>query len=406
MADMLAHEVFTRFELNADPTLRTSVPAYGGSELWVPVFEDGVDLAPSVESEDVATEHRDPGVRYSVFTGRNKNGGQIITPLYPENIGFLFDLPLVMAAAGIPKYFGCQQYWDTTLTGGDTGREFLGLLANGFTLNFDRENPGVLQWTMDTLINAETGVTSGPPASVTWPGQKPYRTEGVYIDFDATGLGAWSGDNPDIQTLELTFSNAMTVGTHRPNLTVGQEHYNMTWTKAHRGTPTLGLRFTIVVTDSAHLAFLRSRELESISMRIALVGSSPSGNTTSTDADVTAGSGTGSAIDVVSTSGFAAGDQVFLLQPNAGKFNVALIDSVASPTLELDDVKVSMDGGAEAITVTNTAAELLIESAEVKVVSKPRKNGNVRVVDIEATAVLAAGNTTIVLHRAYNDDAA
>jgi hypothetical protein len=90
MANLLKYAQWHRFGVNSTGTARTGTPS---SYTTIPVLADGVNLAGSIETENLDTEHKDNGVRWSLLKNRNREKGTIRCPLFPENV-FLLDMPL------------------------------------------------------------------------------------------------------------------------------------------------------------------------------------------------------------------------------------------------------------------------------------------------------------------------
>ncbi len=388
MGDLFKHQMFMQLGVNSSPTARTGTPA---ASLWIPVFEDGVAMAGSVETSDINTEHKDRGTKYRIFARRNQEGGQIRTPIYPENAALLLGAA-VNENNGLPSYHTIEQYWGGGIltSGSGTGRKLAGCLFSGFSLSVDRGSPGPVELQLDGFLNADTEITSAAPTP-TWPTKTPYDTRNVFVDIDINE-GGFSGDNAQVKSCSLTFNQGVEVDAFLPNSTAA---LNGTWTKAYPGMPEVTCEFTLVMSDSAYADLLRANTLRTVQLRI--MGYSPEGaNTTTVDAE-TAGSAV--VVAVASAAGLAADDYV-LLWDSTGKQAVAKISSIAVNNLTLDVLDVGIAAGAQ---VYNTAWEIKVPELEIISVSAPTISGSVRVVNVSARAKLEAGQTSLLTLKAYND---
>jgi len=115
----------------------------------------------------------------------------------------------------------------------------------------------------------------------------------------------------------------------------------------------------------------------------------------------------GTAVDVTvdSTSGFAVDDYVLLDDVDNGRQAVGKVTTVGVGSLTIDTLDVTIDGsGSTTAKVYNTAWEVQVPLMEIVDSSRPSPQGNVRVVNVQMRANLEATNTTILTHKAYNDD--
>lgn len=476
MGDLLKSQVFSRFGVNSTPTDRLGSPT-----TWfnIPNEVDGTPDGNGIETFQLDTEHKDPGIKYGPFTAkRNAGAQQFKTPIYPENAKLLLDMALALQSTGLPAFHTFEQYFNTTLGGSPRaiGRRLTGLIATGFTLSFDRGNPQGLSFALDHLINGDyaittsainisaatnaspivittsashgyttgdvvtiVGVLGNTAANGTWPitvltgttfsltgstgngaytsggtvtknypgptfpAQSPYITKNCFVDLvfgDASNaLGAWSGDKLDLRSLSLSYKGPIDPDLFVPNPSVPE--LDMAWTKVFPGTPTLDISGQVIVADGSYLNLLRLNNLRKLKVRVMAYGATPSGITTS----ATNLAAAGTSIVVASSTGFAIGDQIILIQPTANLQQVVTITNIVSTTLTITAADVAMNGGTETILVRNTAFQVMASLALItQNPSKPKAAGNVRVADFAAQTVLPAGQTSIVSYLAYNDD--
>ena len=79
--------------------------------------------------------------------------------------------------------------------------------------------------------------------------------------------------------------------------------------------------------------------------------------------------------------------------------------TVGVGTITIDTLDTDIDGsGSNAANIYNTAWEIQVPELEIVSASRPSVQGNVRVVNVQMRANLEASNTTILTHKAYNDD--
>ena len=395
MADLPRHLMYTRIGVNSTPTSRTGSPS---SWYWLPVFEDGIQLNPDLEVQDVPTEHKTKGARYRVFTRRNANSGSISTPMFSQNAGLLMDATLSTTTGDLPKYHTLESYWgdasDTGLSGSNTGIQNVGVIFNGFSLSIDRQSPGPLTLEMEAFHNQYKSLTSD--ATPSWPPLNPYDTRNVYIDLDMDETG-FTGDNADIRSLSLSYTNNLELDVFAASSTAS---LNGTWTKVYAGIPELTVSTSLVVTDSTYPFYADALTLKKAQMRIMGYNPSASGSTTTSDNE---SAGASKVFTVGSTSGFATNDIVLIDDVANGRQSVGTA-TVGSGTITIDTLDTAIDGSVTAANIYNTAWELKIDELEVTSVSRPVVQGNVRVVNLEMRANLEGTNTVMMTHKAYNDD--
>ena len=399
MADLPRHDAFTRIGVNSVDTARTGSPS---TWYWLPVFEDGVQLNPSADVQDINTEHKDRGIRYRVFTRRNAEAGSINTPLFPANAGIMFDAAINTTTGDLTKYHTAESYWNTELSPStNSGMQVNGMLFNGFTLAVDRNSPGPIEFQLDCFLNEYKAIAEGSNPTPSWPPLNPNDSRNVFIDLDLEESG-FSGDNVDVRSVSLTYTNNIEVDVFSPSSTAT---LNGTWTKAYTGNPELNVEATLIVTDSTYPFLLDASTLRTAQLRIMGYNPDASGSTTTT-ASLTASTGTVE-MAVAGTSGLEADDYLLLDDVVNGRQAVSKVDQVNTGTgiCELENLDVDIDGsGATAANVYNTAWEIKVPEMEIVGASRPTVQGNVRVVNLQMRANLEATNSTILTHKAYNDN--
>jgi len=407
MGTITKDALFHRFGLNSSATDRAGSPS---TWVYLDPNQGGVTLAGNVESAPLQGEHKYPGSRFVLLQSRNRNKGQIQTPLFPEQAGTLLNLATNLSSDGIPGYATLETYWNATIGtsfGGetaDTGQKVTGVLCDGFSVEFNRKGAlGVLQLNLDCFLNAEYELESAAP-SPTFPSQEPYSVGRLFCDVDfaddSDAFGGWGGDASDLVSFGVNFQNGIEVYNHRLSGTAG---LNGTWTAAGLGEPSATINGRLVVTSSKYLDLIRHAELRKVRARLAGYGRSPSGSTTCTTS-LTAG--TSVTVAVAATTGFAVNDYVILYQTTANKFAVAKVTTVTpGVSIVVDTLDVSMNGGSETITVKNTAWEIKVPTAYIGSRSPLVVDGVVRAIDFQATATLVSGQTSVLTVKAYDDDA-
>ena len=397
MADLPRHDAFTRIGVNSVDTARTGSPS---TWYWLPVFEDGVQLNPSADVQDINTEHKDRGIRYRVFTRRNAEAGSINTPLFPANAGIMFDAAISTTTGDITKFHTAESYWSTALAPStNSGMQVNGMLFNGFTLAVDRNSPGPIEFQLDCFLNEYKAIASGSNPTPSWPPLNPNDSRNVYIDLDLEEAG-FSGDNVDVRSVSLTYTNNIEVDVFSPSSTAT---LNGTWTKAYTGNPELNVEATLIVTDSTYPFLLDASTLRTAQLRI--MGYNPDANGSSTTTDDESASASTVTFDFADASGFAVSDVVIFDDVDNGRQAVATITNIATDAVTVDALDVRIDGsGTTAANVYNTAWEIKVPEMEIVGASRPTVQGNVRVVNLQMRANLEATNTTILTHKAYNDD--
>lgn len=402
---------------------------YKQYQRWVPCFEDGFKVGERVKRIDANTQHKDRGPRYSWQGHRNRDAQSISTPIYPELAYFLLTLPVnKQSGTQIPYYFSAREYFDNTLgtgtanftgsgTGNDvaTAREALGMICSGWTIDFDRESEDAMTLNLDVLANQVATITSAFPSIPSsgagytylgWPGQNPYKSSNVYIDFEladysgsfATG---WTGDRLALVTASLKYSEGVQPYLSRPSSTAAQQN---TWTVAVPGTPTVEFQTSLLLNNSDYLRITGLTSLRKARARFMAVGDNPSGSTTS--ATNLAVSGT--TLVVASATGFHVGDVLLLEQPLAGKQQVVQITAISGTTFTITAADVAMDGSGagEDMVVRNTAFQIKVHSMDLAEQSEPTSNGNFKQVSITGSARLTPTTTTLLTVTSYNDDGA
>lgn len=399
MANLLKYAQWHRFGVNSTGTARTGTPS---SYTTIPVLADGVNLAGSIETENLDTEHKDNGVRWSLLKNRNREKGTIRCPLFPENVFLLLNSVLALNGNGIPDYYAWET-WFTNTVDTATGKGRYGILPDGFSLGFNRKDPNILDFSLEAFANQVLVKTSAAP-SPSFPAQNPYDTKGVFCDFiianTSNVLGAISGDLKTLRQLSIQFGNNLDLDLHLPDPTGS---LNMTWTDAMIGLRGLQFSGTLAASDIDHMTLPELGERRKLKIRLACVGGSPTGSTTST-ANVTAGAT--KTITVASTTGFAVNDYVIIYQTTANKFCVAKVTTVnAGVSLVVDTMDQAMDGSAgEALTIKNTAFEFTIPLGYVKSATDPVSDGNMRVVNFTGEALLDPTQSALYTFKGYNDD--
>lgn len=392
MSELYKHQMFMRMGVNSTATARTGTPS---SWYWVPVFEDGVAMTGSVETSDINTEHKDRGNKYRIFARRNHEGGQIRTPMYPQNAALLLGAA-VNNTAGLPHYHSVEQYWGAGVldSGSGTGRKLSGVLFGGMTLNIDRSGPGPVELQLDGMLNQDTEITGAAP-DPTWPSNGPYDTRNVFVDVDLNESG-FGGNNVDVKSLSITFNQGVEVDAYLPSAT---DSLNGAWTKAYPGTPEVTCEFSLVVTNSAYVDLLRNNTLRTVQVRV--MGYSPEGvNTTSTDNE---SAGTGNTFTVASAAGLTVNDYILLWDSANNKQAVAKIASISGSDVTIDTLDVAVNGSVTALEIYNTAWEIKIPKLEIVSVSAPTIAGAVRIVNVSARAKLESGQTSLLSVKAYNE---
>lgn len=377
---------------------------------YVPVFKDGFKVGETVSGIKVPTEHKNPGNKYKVRGDRNRAEGSVRVPLFPSQAQFFTDMVLsLQSGAGIPFYHGGRQWWSSTLAGSspDTGREIRGLIANGFSLDINRQQAGEpVALTLSVFMNQELGLTSAAPTPGSgtepdFPTEDPYVAGGCYTEWQYADTSnvftTFVGDSVDLRNLSLSFKHDIGLDLSRPSSTASLD---MTWSKATRKTPSLSINGTLTMSHTDYLRLTRMGGLRRSRIRLMMVGSNPSGNTTSTTNLAAAGT----SVVVTSATGFAVGDYILLSQDTAGKQQVVQITAIAGTTLTTTAADIAQNGGTETIVVRNTALQLYVPLFDIESKSEPGDSDGIKVITFSGDARLLTGQTTLITAKAYNDN--
>jgi hypothetical protein len=407
---------------------------YASPARYLPCFEDGFQVGETVARVDIPTQHKDRGIKYAIPGDRNRSNGSIRTPLWPEFAAFVLKAPITLQPGGsIPQYHGAEEYWNGTLQAGSTdflppggagtvatGRGTLGLLFNGWSINFDRQQTNALEISLDVFVNQETDITTAIPSPQTtplatgtallgWPVYDPYLNSGVYVDFEfGNHLGnfvGWTGDRSDIRTISIAFSQALELDISRPNDTATLDN---TWTKAYSGTPTCTVNLTLIMQHSDYIRATRLKKLRSGRVRLMAVSTAPQGRSTSTAA--LALGGTSLALKVIADADkFHVGDCVMIEKTSLNLQQVVELTAINYTTGTLTfaggaDVAMSGVAGDE-LVIRNTAWEIKVPTMDLSDRTPPTAGGAVKVISLTGSARLSPTTTQLVIVKAYNDDA-
>lgn len=395
---------------------------------WVPCFEDGFQVGEKVSRVDVPTQHKDRGPRYAVPGDRNREAQQIRTPLFPELAGFLLKMPVTLQAGGnIPQYHGAEEYWTGALATGSanflgagagatiqTGRGTYGLIFNGWTLNFDRQQTTTLELTLDVFMYRETNITTAAPSIpntgtssgyLGWPGQDPYLNTNVYVDLefaihDGSFAAGWTGDRADVRQLQVQYSQNLELDISKPSSDVDQDN---SWQKVYAGTPTVNVTATLIMAHSDYLRLTKLSSLRKGRLRLMGVGNRPNGNSTS----ITNLALGGTSITVAHSTMFHVGDVLLLEKVSLNLQQVVTITAIDATglILTITAADVAMNGSTgDALTVRNTAWEVKVHSMDLSDRSPPTAGGAVKTLSLTAAARLTPTTTTLANVTAYNDD--
>lgn len=414
MATIKAHTLHHRLGIHSTPTDRLGAPS---TYKWIPVSQNGNTLKGDAARTPLVTEHKDAGARYVNFNRRNANTKTLTTSVWPQFAKTLLGLGIDINATDLPDYFRVESFWldsdgllsviDGTAT--EVGTRLGGCISNGVTVNVDRTGDNPLEVVVDTYVNQDRGLDLSDVGGVallpTWPTGSPYAPSDVFVDFaysDAAGVFAspkWSGDDGNVRTINLQLNQNMTPDVFSPN---ADDSLHKTWTSMERGNPELQVTLSLKAGDPEYLKLHRGREVRKIAARLAAVGPSPSGNSTSTDT-IAADSTTD--ITVGDASGFDTGDVVLIVDQDNGTFAVHEIASIAVNTLTMtENIAVAVDGSGTALSVQNTAWEITVESADVQDPGPLEATGNVRTLNVTAVGTISPGVSELMTLKAYDDD--
>lgn len=412
MADILNDMLFLRANVNSTTSDREGAFNTTGA-FYIPIFTDGLKAGETITAKAIDTEHKDPGVKYKILTSRNAAEGTLETPIFPENVAFLFAATLTKTN-GLPSYHGLESYWNGTLGTGtasfggaggtgevDTGRALLGVLFNGFTISVDRTNIEEIRMQNRIFVNREVPITAAAPTP-TFPAQDPYTTGNLYIDLqlgnDSGTIPAYQGDATNLVNLSLNYSNNLSVSFHTNN-TTAEKH--LTWTRAYRKAPTLEITGSFIMANTDYVRLTRLGTLRKGKIKVMGHGSSPSGSTTCS-ASLASGA---TSVTVASATGLAVNDYIILAQSSTNKICVTKVTAIATNTLTVSPaLPFAIDGTASAITVKNTAWQLEVPLFDVEAKEPPASGGDYKQVSFSGTARLASGQTDLCVVSAYNDD--
>lgn len=399
---------------------------------YLPCFEDGFQVGETVARVDIPTQHKDRGIKYAIPGDRNRSNGTIRTPLWPEFAAFILKAPITLQAGGsIPQFHAAEEYWNGTLQTGSTdftqagagtiatGRGTLGMLFNGWTINFDRQATNALEVNLDVFFNQETDITTAIPSPQTtpadtgtallgWPIYDPYLNSGVYVDFEfGNYLGAfvgWTGDRSDIRTISVAFSQALELDISRPSDTPTLDN---TWTKAYSGTPTCTVNLTLIMQHSDYIRATRLKKLRSGRCRLMAVSTAPQARSTSAGV-LTVGGTTLTLATISDADKFHVGDCVMIEKVSANLQQVVELTAINYTTgaLTFPPCDVAMTGATgDALVIRNTAWEIKVHTMDLSDRTPPTAGGAVKVISLTGSARLTPTTQNLLTIKAYNDDA-
>lgn len=401
MSTLNEYEVFT---LIRPQTSRTTIGAASLVEL--DLRKGGLNYNPSKVKEDLDSEHRYRGTKFSTFTQRNGEAGTLGMWFFPLSVGTLIN-GVLSETNGTVTYHEIQHFWDSDLGGSqDDGIQLVGCVFNGFSFAIERGNTGsAVEVDFEFYQNAFEGLADGSaPGSFDGSTINPYATTDAYIDFRGDNLtDTWGGDNPAVRRLSVQYSNDIELRNFRS----GAGRLNRTWTDHLVRNPTLTVEIEVEVDDDKYLQYSEGDSLIEGSLRLAFRHPDADVNTTSTDVITVASSGVNT-FTVLSATGLAVGDIVFLYHPTTEFFATFPIDAIATNDLDFDlavsPSYVAMDGASGGpIVVENRAFGLIIPRMTLGATTAPLPNGSVRTVTLTYSGSLAVGETALMTAHAKND---
>lgn len=225
---------------------------------YMALAKGGITFNPSWNMKDVDTIHKRRGVRYKVPVGRNAEGGQIVTPLYPDDVNYILRQLIQPSndSDGDIDYFTLEHWWQDAIGSGSyKGRRLVGCLFTGLQMAIDRRNPAELSVTIPGFANDFIPLTSAPPTPTfsSSIADGPYVGTDVIVDWniqDAYVTTGFTGDEAVLRSLSLNLDRAVAITDHKPD-PGGVARRHMTWSNFTMGNPTLTLEATLAFASTA-----------------------------------------------------------------------------------------------------------------------------------------------------------
>lgn len=399
MADLLSHQLFARIGSQTD---RTTVAA-AFKDLAVSV--GGLQATGDRARIQVATEHNARGNKYSLAGQRNAEKKTIQTPLFPQQMATFFDW-IFTRTGGQLSYKTIEQYYTGSLTGSGTGKQLRGCIGDDFSLSIARSG-GIseLSASYGFYVNADYELTAAAP-SYTAPSDivGPYDSGQVFVDLvEHNGTPIWSGNHAQLLSVDLQFSNNTFIDGYNANTI---EALNRSWTKQRPGVETLTVNATIVVDDLKYLDYLRSAAVQQFGLRVMGWHTGTTYSDTLSSATLVTGANTD--LQAADVTGLADGDVVLASNPDESKINVGVVSNVDAGADQFDLASGEVDIGvtSEDLTVRNGAWMIKVPRLDIDTVGNPTDNNGAIAVQVGMSAQLNSSETSILSHKAYDDDSA
>lgn len=372
---------------------RHQVVEYFGASL-------GVDESGN-SSSDIGQDKR--GVVFTGFSvSFDRDGGGVVTPQLTGLVNADYALGAYSTTTSDTETAGSSKVLTCSDASGFTKGDVV-LITDGGTSNALTKTVITAKSGNDITVASLSAGISGtstvaraiPAASTDRPAAElyPYPATNVAVDFDLD-IGGWSGDNSDVQSVQIQFDQALTPKTFRANATTPER--NQTWSDLSQGIPTLTGSVVLKFGQDEYANIKRASGVRQAALRIMGYHPAASGNTT-TSAGETAG--TSVTVAVAATSGFAVNDYVYL--DDGTNQAVAKVTTVnPGVSLVIDTLDVNLSSGA---TVRNTAWEIKIP--QIDVTTAPlTQSGDDTIVTVNFEATVTASTTTLLTVKAYDDD--
>lgn len=404
MADLQAFTQFVRIGRQSDRTTACPFSApdknhASNANRWrdFATLPDGLAGGVSNPVSPFPTQHRTRGALYLVQGNKNFEPGTLTLPLVPENLKFVMDL--FATTNDQLDYYTIEEYWTSSLTGGDIGRRLLGCIFTGWSLEASREQNTGLQIQINFFLNQEVAIPAGALPTFTPAPATPgiMKSLGVVIDLVKT-TGAFNADIPAIRSISLNFSHNATVSDPRGAATGSLDRV---WTRHSLGDPTLSVNARFRIDDDDYLNWPREEPLASFQLRVGFFNNAGTYNAIET---ITLVDGGGSqTIAVSDVSGLDDGDVVLIIIDD-GRFTVGNVSAVTvgPDSFDIDDADCAFT--AEQVAIYNCAMEIRVPRIELTQPGQKAANGTIEEVSHGFSAFLLAGETDLYSTKAYNDD--
>lgn len=404
MADLQQFSQFVRIGKQSDRTTVCpfAAPQYeDGSHAngWFDIVTapDGLSGGTSFPQENVPTQHGVRGAAYTAPRDKNLEPGQLTLPLVPESLAFIFGL--FDPTNEQLDYYTIEEYWSSSLTGGDIGRQLIGCIFDSWSIEWNRESSSTPQIQISFFLNQDKAIPTGSVPSFTRAPATPGLFDSIacYVDL-IKQAATYSADLDAIRSVSLSYQNNAQVSDPRPNTT---DSLNKAWTRHQLGDPTMNCSVRLRIDNDDYLAWPREDPKEAFKIRVGFFNAGGSYSASESSMTV-AQQSSAQTLAVTDVTGLSDNDVVILT--DGSKFTVGTVSSVTGVSDEFDLDHSDTSFSSEDIEIYNCAAEIEVPRMDLTQPGQKAANGQVEEVTHGFAATLEAGETALYTFTGYNDD--